>query len=183
MGLHFKSRDREVHAGVVPAVDWAFNPVDWEESVSVAIPVIAIATLFVIAYTRDKRSQSALRAFAGKHGLRFTEAQVTKGVLARGEGRLDGKDLHAGYTWVRGFVEGIGPRTGGTSIAVVAMTIGSTSGIDRNAPAVQKFLQSNGSLTDSVITYAFPKRHFKAISGKELDAALALVRQVAAAGR
>jgi hypothetical protein len=157
--------------------------VDWEDIVAVAIPAVAIATLFGIAFTRDRRSQAAFRAFAKKHGLRFTEAKVTAGVLARGEGKLDGKDLYAGYVWVDGFVEGIGPRADGRSIAVVAMTVGSTAGIDRNAPVVRQFLESNGSLTESAITYAFPKRHLNSISSKELDAALGLVRQVAAAGR
>jgi hypothetical protein len=157
--------------------------VDWEEIASVAIPVVAIATLFAIGYTRDQRTHAALRAFAKKHGLKFTEAKVTAGVLARGEGKLDGKALYAGYVWIDGFVEGIGPKANGRSIAVVAMTVGSTAGINRDAPVVREFLQSNGSLTDSAITYAFSRRHFKAISGKELDAALALVRQVAAAGR
>lgn len=156
---------------------------DWEEIASVAIPVVAIALLFAIGYTRDRRTHAALRAFAKKHGLKFTEAKVTAGVLPRGEGKLDGKALYAGYTWVDGFIEGIGPRADGRSIAVVAMTVGSTSGIDRDAPVVREFLRSNGSLTDSAITYAFPKRRFKAISGKELDAALAIVRRVAAVKR
>jgi hypothetical protein len=157
--------------------------VGWEEIASVAIPAVAIAALFGIAYTRDRRSQAAFRAFAKKHGLRFTEAKVMAGVLARGEGKLDGKELYAGYVWVDGFVEGIGPRADGRSIAVVAMTVGSTAAIDRDAPVVRQFLESNGSLTESAITYAFPKRRFNAISSKELDAALGLVRQVAAAGR
>ena len=156
---------------------------DWEALTAYGVPVILIGGLFAIGYTRDKRTHAALRAFAKKHGLKFTEAKVTAGVLPRGEGKLDGKELYAGYVWIDGFVEGIGPKTDGRSLAVVAMTVGSTAGINRDAPVVREFLQTNGSLSDSAITYAFPKRHFKAISAKELDAALALVRRVAAAGR
>lgn len=153
---------------------------NWEEIASIAIPVVIIGGLFAIAYTRDKRIHAVLRAFAKKHGLKFTEAQLTKGVLPRGEGKVGGKELYAGYTWITPFTEGIGPTYGGRSVVVVALTIGSTAGIDREAPVVREFLQSNGSLTDSAITYAFPRRHFRAITGKELDAAFALVRQVAA---
>jgi hypothetical protein len=155
-------------------------PVTWEEIVSVAVPLFAIAGLLGIGYSRDWRSRAAFRAFTQRHGLAYEEGHLTQGVLPHGQGKVGGKDLYVGYVWVKPFTEGIGPTYGGKSIAVVALTIGSTALIDREAPVVREFLNSNGSLTEKTVTYSFPRRRFKAIRLEELDAAFALVRQVAA---
>lgn len=156
---------------------------DWEEIVSVALPAFVVAGLLAIGLRRERRSRAAFREFAKRHGLAFQDGQLTKGVLPHGQGKLGGKALYAGYVWIKPFTEGIGPTYGGKSVAVVALTIGSTAGIDRGAPVVQEFLKSNGSLSEKAVTYAFPRRYFRAITVQELDAALAQVRQVAATAK
>lgn len=154
----------------------------WEDIASVAVPVFVIAGLFGIGYRRERLSRAAFRAFAQRHGLAFQEGQPTKGVLPHGQGKFGGKELYAGYVWVKPFTEGIGPTYGGKSVAVIALTIGSTDRIDRAAPVVQEFLKSNGSLSEKAVTYSFPRRYFQAITAEELNAAYALVRQVAETG-
>jgi hypothetical protein len=151
----------------------------WEDTVAIAFPVLAIAALLAIGYFRDRNSRAAFRAFAQRHGLEVQEDRAIAG-LPGWTGRDDGQHVYAGYVWIKPFTEGIGPTFGGRSVAVVALTVGSTERIDRQSPVVREFLQSNGTLTEKAITYSFPRRHFKAIRVAEIDAAFALVRQVAA---
>ena len=108
----------------------------WEDIAAAAVFVAIIAGLFAIAFMRDRRTHAAFREFSRRHGLAFTEPLLAKGVLARGEGKLDGKDLYAGYVWVETFREGDGPQMSGRAVAVVALTVGSTAKIDREAPVV-----------------------------------------------
>lgn len=145
-----------------------------------AVVALAIAGLFAVGYRRERRSRAAFRAFALRHGLEFEEEQPLKGVSAHGEGKHEGRDLYAGYVWVKPFTPGIGPAFGGKSVAVVALTVGSTARIDRQAPAVRDFLAGPGSLSEKTVTYSFPKRHIQAIALEELEAAYALVRRIAA---
>lgn len=155
------------------------SPVTWEDIVAVTVPVFAIAVLLGIGYRRDRDSRAAFRAFAQRHGLECQEDHLIAG-LPGWKGRHDGKDLYAGYVWIKPFTEGIGPTFGGKSVAVIALTVGSTARIDRQSPMVREFLRTHGTLADKAITYSFPRRHFKSIRVEEIDAAFALVRQVAA---
>lgn len=152
----------------------------WEDFTSVVLPVLAIVGLFGIGYLREQRTRAGFRAFAQRHGLHFHEEQLIKGVSAHGEGKYRGQDLYVGYTWVKPFTPGIGPVFGGKAVAVVALTIGSTDRIDRRAPVVEEFLKGTGTLSEKSVCYSFPRRYVRAISREELEAAFAVVRQVAA---
>ena len=152
----------------------------WEDIAYAAVVVLVIAGLLGIGYRRDKLSRDALRAFAKRHGLKFQEEQPFKRVSAHGEGKYRGKDLYVGYTWVKDFTPGIGPAPGGQSIAVVALTIGSTERIDRQSPLVRDFLNGTGTLSEKAVCYSFPQRKFRAITLEEIETAFDLVRKVAA---
>jgi hypothetical protein len=154
--------------------------VNWEDIAYGAFVVLVIAGLLGIGYRRDKLSRDALRAFAQRHGLKFHEEQPFQRVSAHGEGKYQGKDLYVGYTWVKDFTPGIGPAPGGQSIAVVALTIGSTERIDRQAPVVREFLNGTGTLSEKAVCYSFPRRKFRAITLEEIESAFALVRKIAA---
>jgi hypothetical protein len=154
--------------------------VNWEDIVYAAVVILVIAGLLGIGYRRDKRSRDALREFAKRHGLEFHEEQPFKLISAHGEGQYQGKDLYVGYTWVKDFTPGIGPAPGGQSIAVVALTIGSTARIDRQAPVVRQFLEGTGTLSEKAVCYSFPQRRIKPITLEELEAAFSRVREVAA---
>ena len=151
----------------------------WEDLASVVLPVFAIVGLLGIGYLREQRTRAAFRAFALRHGIKFQEEHLIKGVSAHGEGKHKGQDLYIGYTWVKPFTPGIGPVFGGKAVAVVALTIGSTERIDRRAPVVEKFLKGTGTLSEKAICYSFPRRYVRAITLEELEAAFAIVRQVA----
>ena len=152
----------------------------WEDIAYGAVAVFMIAGLMGIGYRRDKLNRDALRAFAKRHGLEFQEEQPFKRVSAHGEGKYQGKDLYVGYTWVKDFTPGIGPAPGGQSIAVVALTIGSTERIDRQSPVVREFLNGTGTLSEKAVCYSFPRRRFRVIRLEEIEAAFELVRKVAA---
>ena len=152
----------------------------WEDIAYAAVVILVIAGLLGIGYHRDKRNRDVLREFAKRHGLKFQEEQPFKGVSAHGEGKYQGNDLYVGYTWVKDFTPGIGPAPGGQSIAVVALTIGSTKLIDRQSPVVREFLNGSGTLSEKAVCYSFPRRRIKSITLEELEAAFTLVRQVAA---
>lgn len=156
---------------------------DWEEIASVAIPVLVVGVLLAIGYFRERRNHAAFAEFARRYKLAFQPNQPFKRISLHGKGSFEGKELYAGYVWVRDFVQGIGPATDGRSIAVITLNVGSTARIDRNAPAVQAFLAGSGQLTDTLVAYSFPVRYFKSITIEELEAAFALVRRVAATER
>ena len=156
---------------------------DWEEIASVAIPVAIVGVLLAIGFFRERRNHAAFAEFARRYKLAFQPNQPFKRISLHGKGTFEGKELYAGYVWVRDFVQGIGPATDGRSIAVITLNVGSTARIDRNAAAVREFLAGSGQLTDTLVAYSFPVRYFKAITVEELEAAFALVRKVAAAQR
>ena len=152
----------------------------WEDIAYGAVVIFVLAGLLGIGYRRDQRSRDALREFAKRHGLEFQEEQPFKRVSAHGEGKYRGQDLYVGYTWVKDFTPGIGPAPGGQSIAVVALTIGSTERIDRQAPVVREFLNGTGTLSEKAVCYSFPIRKIRALTLEEIEAAFRLVLKVAA---
>ena len=153
---------------------------DWEDILSVAVPIVALAGVFGVGYRREQRSRAAFRAFAQRHGLAFHENDLARGDLPHGQGKVDGKELYAGYVWVKPFTEGIGPTFGGKSVAVIALTIGSTARIDHGAPLVQEFLKSNGVLSEKAVCYSFTRRFVQPLTVEEIEAAFGLVCRVAA---
>ena len=154
---------------------------DWEEIASVAIPVLGVGALLAIGYFRERRNHAAFAEFARRYGLAFQANQPFKRISMHGKGKFEGRELYAGYVWVRDFVQGIGPASDGRSIAVITLNVGSTARIDRNSSIVQEFLAGNGALTDALVAYSFPVRKLKAYTIEELEAAFSLVRKVAAA--
>jgi hypothetical protein len=144
------------------------------------VPVVVLAGVFGVGYRREQRSRAAFRAFAQRHGLAFQENELARGYLPHGHGKIDGKEIYAGYVWVKPFTEGIGPTFGGRSVPVIALTIGSTARIDRGAPLIREFLKSNGTLSEKTVTYSFTKRFVQPLTVEEIETAFGLVCRVAA---
>ncbi len=135
-----------------------------------AVVAAVVAALLSFGLTRDRRTGEAIRAFAEKHGLQFSEGALLKGIRPSAAGRYLGWKIRIGPVVVETYTKGIGPANRDVQLEA---RLELPEGRQADPSRLAGFLQEGGGISGRFLSVYFLKKLLAPVTYEEIERALA----------